>query len=115
MHIYKNVCLQWWYLDTPPQHPLILTFLLCRTPQLSLSHIITEDEMNGIIHRQEGVVVTFLNRIYEVLTQRKYVPPPIPHTHHAFPIIITHSSRKYIPHPFPLPPSPPHLLLLPYL
>lgn len=89
----------------PPQSPDAIIFL-CRLLQLSLSHIITEDEMNGIIHRQEGVVITFLNRIYEVLTQRKYVLPHIKYSHAPDP--------SHTPHPLsppPLTPLPPPLLV----
>jgi hypothetical protein len=50
--------------------------------QINLGHIITEDEANGIIHCKDGVVIAFLNRIYEILTQRRYDPPhPNTQTH----------------------------------
>lgn len=37
----------------------------------NLEHLTTQDEVNAIIHCEDGAVVTFINRIYEALTQRK--------------------------------------------
>ena len=36
-----------------------------------LSHLTTQDEVNSIIHCEDGAIVSFLNKIYEELTNRK--------------------------------------------
>jgi hypothetical protein len=39
--------------------------------RVGLQDLAPQDEVNAIIHCEDGAVVSFINRIYEVLTQRK--------------------------------------------
>lgn len=53
------------------RHSCIFFYFLSRRTQIGLSDITTPEEVNAIIHTEEGAVVTFINRAYEVSIEIK--------------------------------------------